>query len=131
VVVGAAIRSGGRLLVQCRARPVELAGGWELPGGRVEPGESEPAALRRECQEELGVAVLVTHRIGPQIPLTPSLVLRVYAASLRPGGPPPRAVEHAGLRWVSAAELAGLDWLDADRALLPHLVELLSSARPC
>ncbi|GAA5147082.1 NUDIX domain-containing protein [Pseudonocardia eucalypti] len=126
VVVGAAIVREGRLLAQLRSEPPEVAGRWELPGGRVEPGESEPAALRRECAEELGALVRVTHRIGPDLPLHAGYLLRVYAAALLADSPEPRPVEHAALRWVSAPELPGLDWLDADRVLLPDLADLLT-----
>jgi 8-oxo-dGTP diphosphatase len=124
VVVGAAIVRDGRLLAQRRAVPARLAGRWELPGGRVELGESEPAALRRECQEELGARITVLRRVGVDVPL-PGSVLRVYSATMTEGSPEPRALEHAGLRWVSGAELAELDWLDADRVLLPDLATLL------
>jgi 8-oxo-dGTP diphosphatase len=124
VVVGAAIVRDGRRLAQRRAVPARLAGRWELPGGRVELGESEPAALRRECQEELGARITVLGRVGVDVPL-PGSVLRVYSATMTEGSPEPRALEHAGLRWVSGAELAELDWLDADRVLLPDLATLL------
>ncbi|HEY2207357.1 MAG TPA: NUDIX domain-containing protein [Pseudonocardia sp.] len=127
MVVGAAIVRDGRLLAQRRSWPAELAGRWELPGGRVEPGESEQAALRRECAEELAAEVAVAGRLGPDLPLSARSVLRIYAARLRADSPEPRAVEHAELRWVAAAELAGLDWLDADRGLLGALADLLSA----
>jgi 8-oxo-dGTP diphosphatase len=127
VVVGAAIVRAGRLLAQCRAAPAALAGRWELPGGRVEPGESDAEALRRECSEELGALIAVAERIGPDVALSSSSVLRIYAARLVSGSPRPHPVEHAELRWVGVAELSALDWLDADRALLPQLAELLSS----
>jgi 8-oxo-dGTP diphosphatase len=125
VVVGAAIVRAGRVLAQCRAGPPELAGRWELPGGRVEPGESEVEALRRECLEELGARVRVAQRLGPDLPLGRRALLRVYAAALRADSAEPCPVEHAALRWVGSAELAELDWLPADRALLPHLATLL------
>jgi 8-oxo-dGTP diphosphatase len=127
VVVGAAIVRDGRLLAQRRATPAELAGRWELPGGRVERGESESAALRRECREELGALITVLDRLGGDVPLPGSSgsVLRIYAATVSNGSPEPRAVEHAGLRWVSGAELPQLNWLDADRILLPELARLL------
>lgn len=114
----------GRLLVAQRSRPEELAGRWELPGGKVEPGESEPAALVRELREELSVEVAVGRRLGPELAVSPSLVLRAYTARLVRGEP--RPCEHAALLWVSPGELAGLDWLDADRPLIPSLAALLS-----
>jgi 8-oxo-dGTP diphosphatase len=126
VVVGAAIVRNGRLLAACRARPVELAGRWELPGGQVEAGESEAAALLRECREELGVSVLVQGRLGPDLPLGSTRVLRVYLSVLAPGSPEPSAHEHSELRWVGATELDELDWLDADRVLLPELADVLA-----
>ncbi|WP_229371901.1 (deoxy)nucleoside triphosphate pyrophosphohydrolase [Umezawaea beigongshangensis] len=123
VVVGAAIVRDGRLLVQQRAWPERDAGRWELPGGRVEPGESDAAALERECAEELDAHVVAGERRGPDVPLKPDLLLRVLTATLVSGEP--RPVEHRALRWITAAELTTLDWLPADRALLPSLRPLL------
>ncbi len=125
VVVGAAVVRDGRLLAQQRAFPVEVAGRWELPGGRVESGESDVDAVRRECVEELGVDVVVGGQVGADVPLPNGMVLRVYAATLREAGAEPRAVEHRALRWVSAAEVGELDWLPADRALVPALLALV------
>ena len=124
VVVATAVRRDGRLLIAQRTRPPALAGRWELPGGRVEPGESEPAAVRRECREELGVSVLVRGRIGTDLPMAPGL-LRVHLAELAPDTPEPRPLEHAELRWVGPDELAEIDWVDVDRAVLADLVTQL------
>ena len=55
VVVGAALLDDGRLLAARRSAPPELAGRWELPGGKVEPGETPEKALVRELHEELNV----------------------------------------------------------------------------
>lgn len=124
VVVGAAIVAEGAVLAQQRDRPVEAAGRWEFPGGRVEPGEAEPDAVRRECQEELGVDVRVGERIGPDVALPNGWSLRIYSAVLTGDGRP-TAREHRAVRWVTADELATLDWLDADRMVLPHVMALL------
>ncbi|MBB3663847.1 MULTISPECIES: (deoxy)nucleoside triphosphate pyrophosphohydrolase [Prauserella salsuginis group] len=125
VIVGAAIVDDGKLLVGQRAYPDDVAGLWELPGGRVEPGESETEALVRECHEELGVDVTVGVRIGGDIALRGGAVLRVYAAALVDSGATPQAAEHKALQWVGADEVAAVDWLPADRALIPELEELL------
>src|SRR4029077_8578842 len=57
IIVGAAILPEGRLLACQRSEPPEVAGRWEFPGGKVEPGEDELEALIRECEEELGVVI--------------------------------------------------------------------------
>ncbi|HUR03594.1 MAG TPA: (deoxy)nucleoside triphosphate pyrophosphohydrolase [Nonomuraea sp.] len=114
IVVGAAIVREGRLLAARRSAPAELAGGWELPGGKVEPGESEAEALVRECEEELGVTVLPGERVPGEWQLREGLVLRVYLATITNGDPRPLE-DHDELRWLPAAELDELAWLPADR----------------
>ncbi|MDT5100734.1 MAG: 8-oxo-dGTP diphosphatase, partial [Mycobacterium sp.] len=59
IVVAGALIAGSALLVAQRERPPELAGLWELPGGKVAPGESDADGLARELHEELGVLVTV------------------------------------------------------------------------
>lgn len=128
-VVAAALVRDGRVLAQQRAFPQEAAGRWELPGGRVEPGESMAEALIRECREELAVDIVPGDQVGPDVPLPGGRILRVHLARLVQVSATPVAVEHAALRWVEAAELAELDWLDADRAVLPDLEALLRARR--
>jgi 8-oxo-dGTP diphosphatase len=93
----------------------------------VEPGEPEVEALRRECLEELGALVRVGRRVGPDLALGAGSLLRVYAAALRADSAEPCPVEHRAIRWVGDGELAELDWLPADRALLPYLTALLGA----
>jgi 8-oxo-dGTP diphosphatase len=113
IVVGAAIVRAGHLLAARRSAPLELAGGWELPGGKVEPGESEADALVRECREELGVTVGPGARVPGEWALRDDLVLRVYLASLLAGEPRPLE-DHDELRWLSRAALFSVAWLPAD-----------------
>jgi 8-oxo-dGTP diphosphatase len=116
VVVGAVLRdAGGRVLAARRERPA----GWELPGGKVEPGETEPAALVRELREELGVTVEVGDRIGPDVPMGPDLLLRAWTAVLTAGEP--AALEHAELRWLAEDELDSVAWLPADGPVVAAL----------
>lgn len=89
VVVGAALFDGGRLLAARRSAPADLAGRWELPGGKVEPGERPEDALVRELREELGVDAEPVERVPGQWPLRAPYVLRVWTVRLRPGSPAP------------------------------------------
>lgn len=122
VVVAAALIQDGRVLAAQRTHPPAAAGRWELPGGAVEPGESELAALARECAEELGIVVEVGTRVGADVDLGEGRVLRAYVC--RSTGEP-TAHEHAALRWTAPAELDALDWLPADQILLDPVRELL------
>lgn len=119
VVVGAAIIRDGRLLAAQRAEPAELAGGWEFPGGKVDPGETDEDALVRECHEELGVKVALGERIGGDWPLSLSGVLRVWTAELVEGEP--QALEHLALRWLTPEELYDVEWLPGDLPLVEEI----------
>jgi 8-oxo-dGTP diphosphatase len=123
IVVAGAIVAGSTVLIAQRNRPPELAGRWELPGGKVAAGESEAEALARELAEELGVEVSVGAHLG-DVELNATMSLRAYAATLMRGEPQPH--DHAALRWVSAAELDDVDWVPADRGFLPALSRLLA-----
>lgn len=124
IVVAGALFSAAGLLVAQRQRPPELAGLWELPGGKVAAGESDADALARELREELGVEVTVGDRLGVDVALKAGMTLRAYRATLTSGSPQPH--DHRALRWVTVDELDALPWVPADRAWLPDLAEALS-----
>jgi 8-oxo-dGTP diphosphatase len=125
IVVAGALISGGTLLVAQRARPPELAGLWELPGGKVAAGESDTAALVRELEEELGIAVTVGTRVGRDVALGDAMILRAYLVTRTGGSVQPR--DHRALRWVTADELDGVAWVPADRGWVPDLTAALRS----
>jgi 8-oxo-dGTP diphosphatase len=127
VIVAAVIVVDGRVLACERSAPPEVAGRWEFPGGKVEPGETDEAALARECAEELGVRVAVGARVGPDVPLAHGrAVLRVFAVTLL-GGDVPRALEHTAMRWLGPDELTSVRWLPADEPIVAELPRLLGS----
>ncbi len=124
IVVAGAVICGSSLLVAQRVRPPELAGRWELPGGKVGPGETEREALARELAEELGLEVTdvaVGERLGDDIPLNDTTTLRAYRVRLIRGEPHPH--DHQALRWVTAAQLHDVDWVPADRGWLKDLAQ--------
>jgi 8-oxo-dGTP diphosphatase len=124
IVVAGALITGSSLLVAQRARPPELAGLWELPGGKVAAGESDAAALVRELREELGVDVTVGARIGTDVALSASTTLRAYRVTQTGGALHPN--DHQALRWIGVDELDGLPWVPADREWLEVLRRALA-----
>ncbi|MFF1393734.1 (deoxy)nucleoside triphosphate pyrophosphohydrolase [Streptomyces sp. NPDC058287] len=126
VVVAAALQESGRLLAARRSAPPELAGRWELPGGKVEPGEDPKRALVRELREELGIAAELVARVPGEWPLKPGYVLRVWTARLLSGSPRPLE-DHDELRWLGPDEIWSVDWLDQD---VPAVKAVLAAQRP-
>jgi len=124
LVVAGAVFANGKLLIAQRAYPPELAGLWELPGGKVESGETHSDALVRELCEELNVDVSVGEPLSEVVRPREGLELVAIRARIVSGEP--RPVEHRALRWVDADDLIALDDAGSvvpnDRAWIPELV---------
>ena len=127
VVAGALFDGEGRVLIAQRPAGKALAGRWEFPGGKVDTGESEHAALRRELREELGVEVIAAR---PFMRLAHAYEDRDVELSLwiveRFAGEP-RSLDAQALKWVSPAALAAEDILEADQPFITGLRELRST----
>ncbi|WP_113700303.1 (deoxy)nucleoside triphosphate pyrophosphohydrolase [Nonomuraea lactucae] len=123
VVAAVIVAPGERVLTAQRAEPPALAGGWEFPGGKVDPGESEHDALVRECREELGVEISVGERVGGDWELAPGYVLRVWLAAVASGEP--MAKEHLALRWLGPGEYYDVPWLGADLPVMQAVESVL------
>lgn len=124
-VVAAVVRRGDAILITRRPDRGGERGQWEFPGGKVEAGESEPDALRREISEELGCALAVGALLLRHQHRYPDLEvdLAFYAGALA-AGEVPRALGVAEIAWAPAGELASYDFLEADRAVLGDLARL-------
>ena len=130
-VVGAAIVDSitrpTQLLAAQRSYPESLAGQWEFPGGKVEPGESPEEALHREIREELGTALVLGPRLLAPTPLSdwkiPVGRMRVWLAQIAPASAPPTAQSsHRQLRWVKPDAIPTLPWLKGDVQIIHELL---------
>jgi 8-oxo-dGTP diphosphatase len=123
-VVAAVVRRGTHILITRRRDDAERGGLWEFPGGKVEAGESEPDALRREIREELGCdlevgRLLVRHRHRyPDL----EVELAFYACALA-GSEEPRALGVADITWALEGTLSSYPFCEADRPVLARLIE--------
>lgn len=137
VVAAALVDAAGRVLIAQRPSGKHLAGGWEFPGGKLEPGEERLAGLERELREELGISI-----IGAPRPLIrvhhayPSREVLLDMWVVKRYGGEPRGLDGQALRWCTQDELATVELLPADepivRALrLPERLRQMASRYYC
>jgi 8-oxo-dGTP diphosphatase len=125
VVAAAVVDREGRVLIAQRPPGKWQAGRWEFPGGKLEAGEDEQQALRRELEEELGIHVRAATRVLEVAHNYPdrSVVIALWLV-LRYDGTP-TGLDGQALRWVEPGALTGLDLLEADLPMLPALLGAL------
>jgi 8-oxo-dGTP diphosphatase len=126
VVAVALVDADGRILIAQRPEGKQLAGLWEFPGGKVEPGERPEETLIRELREELGIEVdepclapltFASHAYDTFHLLMPLYVCRRWRGLVQ-------AREHQALKWVRARDLRSYPMPPADEPLIPVLMEL-------
>jgi len=127
VAAAALVDRDGRVLVQQRPADKPMAGLWEFPGGKLEPGETPEAALIRELREELGIAVATACLAPAAFASEPlgdrHLLLLLFVCRRWEGVPEPR--EATALRWMRPVQLHGLEMPPADRPLIGLLEPLI------
>jgi 8-oxo-dGTP diphosphatase len=120
IVAAAVVEQDGRFLLTRRLEGTHLAGRWEFPGGKCEPGETHPEALARELEEELAVPVAVGQRILVTTHAYDERTVELHFYETRLLGTPAPQLGQP-MRWASRAELSQLDFPAADAALIALL----------
>ena len=123
-VAAAIIQKDGRVLATQRGYG-EQAGGWEFPGGKLEAGETSLDACRREIREELGVELCDEELLCKVEHDYPAFHLDMDCYLCRIAHGEIFLHEHSNMAWVGADDIDRLDWLPADRGLVPLLKERL------
>jgi len=127
VVAAALVDADRRVLLQQRAPGRSMAGLWEFPGGKVEPGETPEAALTRELHEELGIGVGEDALVPACFASAPNggahMILLLYVCRAWSGEP--RALDATGLKWLSPAEMIAAEMPPADQPLIGLLDALI------
>lgn len=127
VVAAALIDTDGRVLIAQRPEGKALAGLWEFPGGKIEPGERPEQALIRELHEELGIDVnaaclapfvFTSHAYDSFHLLMPLYLLRRWSGTVQ-------RREHAALKWVKPDQLRDYPMPPADEPLVAWLRDLV------
>lgn len=124
-VVAAVILDGAGRVLALKCVESKFDGGWEFPGGKIEPGESAQQALGREIAEELGLQIRVEQRIYTVERDYPAFLLRLHCFACFIEGGELQLREHTEARWLTADSLDRVRWLPADEDVLPYVAELL------
>ena len=127
VAACALVDADGRVLLTQRPEGKKLAGLWEFPGGKVEPGETPEAALIRELAEEVGITTreaclapltFASHGYDEFHLLMPLFVCRRFEGTAR-------GLEGQALKWVRPRDMRDYPMPPADEPLIPYLIDLL------
>ena len=124
-VVAAAIYREGKVLAAQRGYG-EFKGGWEFPGGKIEPGETQEQAIVREIQEEMAATIEVVEKLGTvEYDYPPfHLTMHCFWTTVKDGKL--KLLEHEGAKWVDKETIHTVDWLPADVEIVEQVAERLN-----
>lgn len=123
-VTAALIRHEGRMLIAQRQNSGRFANKWEFPGGKVDPDETPPQALRRELEEELGLRAEIGPLYSETVYIHEQGQIRQFTFWVDlPARPEPiQLTEHQAAVWITAAELPDYEFAGADCAVVERLL---------
>ena len=119
-VVAAVIFHGGRMFATQRGYGA-WRDYWEFPGGKIEPGETPQEALAREIREELDIGIAVGDHLCDVEYDYPEFHLSMQCFRCEIASGEPKLLEHEAARWLGREELGAVNWLPADRNILPEI----------
>lgn len=122
-VACAIIVRDGLVLAAQRSAAMSLPLKWEFPGGKIDPGESVEECLRRELHEELHVRLQVGKRLPASSHRYPTFTVTLYPCVCAIVSGTITLHEHAAIAWLPPAELATLDWAEADYPVIEQIMK--------
>ncbi|HMN45000.1 MAG TPA: 8-oxo-dGTP diphosphatase MutT [Povalibacter sp.] len=131
VLAGAIFNDEGQVLVAQRPPGKHMAGGWEFPGGKREPGEERLQALTRELHEELGIEVLGAEPLICYDHQYPDRLITLDLWLVTKYNGVPQSLEGQTLAWVKVGDLERTGLLDADKPMIPALERVEGWALGC
>ena len=119
-VVAAIIHQGGRILATQRGYG-DYKGWWEFPGGKIEPGETQEQAIRREIAEELNVQICVERKVCTVEYDYPQFHLLMHCFWCSMAGGELELREHESAQWLERSQWESVEWLPADVLVIEEL----------
>jgi mutator protein MutT len=123
-VTAALIRKGDRILIAQRKPDDSLGGMWELPGGKIKPGESEKACIRREIREELDFEITVLEKLGVFQKEFSRRIIELHVFEGQYAGGQPKAIECNDWRWVTIPELPDFEYSEFEWQIIKTVLNL-------
>ena len=117
-VACAIIERGGLVLTAQRGRSMSMPLRWEFPGGKIDPGETPEACLKRELIEEMGIEIDVKRAMAPHTHRYPAFIVTLHPFVCTVALGDIALNEHRAIAWVAPEELPALNWLEADAPII-------------